>query len=550
VIPELRRSFWCGSVTILGVRTIEAEREEVAVDRPPLPKEADVTFDFQGTKQTVKLPAGATAWDQAQAAQKAFGMTLMCGPIEETADTYTVQVWKPSVYPVVFVKGEERVTSWVHNTKLKVAQEEARRLFGGRPTLELLSEPGLVYQVKTVPPRSQKRAIPESNTRQMTGPWIKPVVPPSVQHRRVTPAPPISQRSSEGRNMTATGADRAQGYRGVDIQVFLPQKKQRIKNVSLARDASRVQIAELIARQLRVDPLHSDFFEFAPDNWFETRELIARLRYDRPDLTKLDRVSFDQFRAGLDLTKPLFIETDGACSGNPGTGGWGFIAAQEDMKVEAYGAEGTTSNNEMELKAIDEALGFFRGVRVYAVIESDSEGCLAMMIRRGEQCEADNFIRLNWEAVKNRKLVESITTKLKAFNVQFRKVEGHKNDQWDDAADASVVRGRDDAISWPNCSFYMIIPERTITFRERAMRDYLTLAEVCAMLKEETEQRLPRYRDIKVFKGGNSYAGNKRPGHYQLVHKSLLVPIPESAAARPVAVKPKPAILRIWDEKN
>jgi hypothetical protein len=93
----------------------------------------------------------------------------MCGPIEETADTYTIQVWKPSVYPVTLVKGNERVTTWVDNTKLKTIQEEARRLFGGRPSLDLLPESGLVYQIKTSVARSSKpRTVPESHTRQMT----------------------------------------------------------------------------------------------------------------------------------------------------------------------------------------------------------------------------------------------------------------------------------------------------------------------------------------------------------------------------------------------
>jgi hypothetical protein len=80
------------SVTILDIKTIEAEREEVEIIRPSLPKDSDVTFDFHGTKRTVKLSAGANAWDHAQAAQRTFGTTLMCGPIEETADSYTIQV--------------------------------------------------------------------------------------------------------------------------------------------------------------------------------------------------------------------------------------------------------------------------------------------------------------------------------------------------------------------------------------------------------------------------------------------------------------------------
>jgi hypothetical protein len=187
------------SVTVSDVRTIEAERIEQEIERPALPRDSEVVFDFYGTQKAVALKAGATAWDQAQAAQKAFGTTVECSPIEETGDPYTIHVYKPSVYPVIFVRGDDRIRSWLDNTKLKIAQEEARRLFGGRPTLELLAEPGLVYQVKTSTPRSSKaKAKPESNTRQMTGPWIRPVGPPSIGHRRATPKPEISQRSADG----------------------------------------------------------------------------------------------------------------------------------------------------------------------------------------------------------------------------------------------------------------------------------------------------------------------------------------------------------------
>jgi hypothetical protein len=213
------------SVIIEDVRTIEAQRIEVEIVRPHLPKDSEVVFDFQGTQKVVPLKAGASAWDQAQAAQKAFGITVECGPIEETGYRYRVQVYKPSVFPVIFVRNDERVRSWVDNTKTKTVQEEAQRLFGGRPTVELLAEPGLVYQVKTAaqrPPRP--RGKPESNTRQMSGAGIKPVVPPSIGHRRATPKPAISQRSSDGRDVSATGPDRATGYRGVDIHVIFPQK--------------------------------------------------------------------------------------------------------------------------------------------------------------------------------------------------------------------------------------------------------------------------------------------------------------------------------------
>jgi ribonuclease HI len=306
----------------------------------------------------------------------------------------------------------------------------------------------------------------------------------------------------------------------------------------------------MIARQLQVDPLHPNYIELAPDNWFETRELTARFRYDRPDLTKLDRVTYDQFRERMDLTKPLFIETDGACSENPGPGGWGFIIAQGNMKIEAYGAEGSTTNNEMELRAIDEALGFLGNVRGYVVVESESQGCLDIMMGRGEQWEAENYIRLNGERAKNRHLVSNITTKLRTLNVQFRKVKGHSNDQWNDALDALADRGRDDAINWPKWSFDIVIPSRTITCRERAVQEHWTVAEVYETLKPETQEKLlPMACDMKLFKAGTQYSRKWTSGHYLIVHKSLPPPA-APAAAQPARFVARPAQFGIWNGKK
>jgi hypothetical protein len=172
----------------LDVRTIEAERIEENLDFPVLPRDADVVFDYHGTKKTVQLKAGANAWDQAQAAQLAFGETLLCRPIEQMGDHYTIHVHRPSVFPITFVKGDERVRTWVDNTRAKVATEEARRLFGGKQSLKLLPEPGIVYQVKTSRSRlSKPRSKPESVTRQMTGPGIKSVLTIFGRKKRNTP---------------------------------------------------------------------------------------------------------------------------------------------------------------------------------------------------------------------------------------------------------------------------------------------------------------------------------------------------------------------------
>jgi hypothetical protein len=98
----------------------------------------------------------------------------------------------------------------------------------------------------------------------------------------------------------------------------------------------------------------------------------VRFRFNRPDLDVLCRVVGDELRRLFNPKKPLFIETHGACSGNPGPGGWGCIVFQENRKLEAYGSDAATSNNTMELFAINEALKFFPDVRALVLIESDT----------------------------------------------------------------------------------------------------------------------------------------------------------------------------------
>jgi hypothetical protein len=61
------------AVTVDGVQLIEAEMSLENQVYPPLPEEAEVTFEFRGSVKKVVLPAGAEAWAQAKAAQEAFG---------------------------------------------------------------------------------------------------------------------------------------------------------------------------------------------------------------------------------------------------------------------------------------------------------------------------------------------------------------------------------------------------------------------------------------------------------------------------------------------
>jgi ribonuclease HI len=217
------------------------------------------------------------------------------------------------------------------------------------------------------------------------------------------------------------------------------------------------------------------------------------------------------------------------------------------MKIEAYGAEGLTSNNEMELRAIDEALKFFGNVRGYAVLESDSQGCLDMMLGRGAKWEADNWTKLDGSLVKNRELVSSITARLRSFNVEFRKIKGHSNDQWNDSVDALAVQGRVEAESWPKCSFDVVTLERSISFRQRAMRAETQIPGFYQAFRMETSEKLPAYSDTKLFKDGVMYSGLWTAGHYQFRHKSLPAPIAPVRAPAVLTPRAKPVRCGVWN---
>jgi hypothetical protein len=116
--------------------------------------------------------------------------------------------------------------------------------------------------------------------------------------------------------------------------------------------------------------------------------------------------------------------------------------------------------------------------------------------------------------------VEKITHKLSTINVQFRKVKGHNNNQWTDAANALAVMWRDQAINWPKCSFDVVVLGGQIPFKVRALRETTSLEELCTILVKETEKRLPSFGDLKAFKDRNPYAWMRISGHYQPVYKT------------------------------
>ena len=133
--------------------------------------------------------------------------------------------------------------------------------------------------------------------------------------------------------------------------------------------------------------------------------------------------------------KKVTIYTDGACSGNPGPGGWGAILMYGDNKKEIFGAQKDTTNNIMEITAVLEALKMLKE-ECEVKIFSDS----AYVVNAFNQGWIYNWQKNNWktankEPVKNRELWEELYSLTKKHKVEFIKVKGHSDNEYNNRCD-------------------------------------------------------------------------------------------------------------------
>ena len=131
----------------------------------------------------------------------------------------------------------------------------------------------------------------------------------------------------------------------------------------------------------------------------------------------------------------ITIYTDGACSGNPGPGGWGAILMYKDNKKEISGGKKDTTNNVMELTAVIEALKLLKypcKVNLY----SDS----AYVVNAFVQKWIFGWQKNNWKTadkkdVKNKELWQELVRLTKIHDVTFIKVKGHANNEYNNRCD-------------------------------------------------------------------------------------------------------------------
>ena len=129
------------------------------------------------------------------------------------------------------------------------------------------------------------------------------------------------------------------------------------------------------------------------------------------------------------------IYTDGACSGNPGPGGWGAVLMYKDAKKEISGGEKETTNNIMELTAVIEGLKMLKfpcEVELY----SDS----AYVVNAFNQGWIYNWAKNNWKTadkkdVKNKEIWQELYSLTKTHKVTFFKVKGHSDNEYNNRCD-------------------------------------------------------------------------------------------------------------------
>lgn len=138
----------------------------------------------------------------------------------------------------------------------------------------------------------------------------------------------------------------------------------------------------------------------------------------------------------------ITIYTDGACSGNPGPGGWAAVLSYGEHRREISGGEPATTNNRMELMGVISALELLkRPCRVQ--LYSDSQ-YIVNAITKGwlRSWKAKNWRRKDGE-LKNPELWQRLDKLLAVHEVTFHWVKGHASNEENNRCDELAVRERD-----------------------------------------------------------------------------------------------------------
>ncbi len=132
----------------------------------------------------------------------------------------------------------------------------------------------------------------------------------------------------------------------------------------------------------------------------------------------------------------IVIYTDGACSGNPGIGGWGVVILEQNKDpIYINGGEDNTTNNRMELTAAINAVKYFRDIQQLEIF-TDSK-----YLKDGIEKWISNWKQNNWKTsakkpVKNKDLWVALDQEIEKHQIKWNWVKGHASNKFNEKADS------------------------------------------------------------------------------------------------------------------
>lgn len=141
------------------------------------------------------------------------------------------------------------------------------------------------------------------------------------------------------------------------------------------------------------------------------------------------------------MNDKIIIYTDGACSGNPGAGGWGALVIGPTGETELYDGERLTTNNKMELTAVIKALEFIGDTKLPVELWTDSQ-----YVKNGITDWIKGWKKNGWrnsqkQPVKNKELWEKLDELSSKFDISWNWVKGHNGHPENERVDELARRG-------------------------------------------------------------------------------------------------------------
>ena len=137
--------------------------------------------------------------------------------------------------------------------------------------------------------------------------------------------------------------------------------------------------------------------------------------------------------------KQVEIFTDGACSGNPGPGGWGAILRYNEHENEISGGEAVTTNNRMEISAVIGALSLLKEPCNVTLYSDSQYVCNALKLGWAKKWKANGWMRNKKEKALNPELWDKLLSLCDIHNVDVVWVKGHAGHPENERCDRLAV---------------------------------------------------------------------------------------------------------------